>query len=83
MTCSICAAIDLRQRQRRGQHRRERDVFADETPQHRAGVLNHGVQVHRPRLEDRLASEEQQLSGEERRTLAGVVNLRRGLEHRV
>ena len=77
------AAIDLREGQRRGQHRRERDVLADETPQHRAGVLNDRVHVHRMRLEDRLASEEEQLSGEERRTLACVVNLRRCLEHRV
>ncbi len=68
------------------QHRREagrqRDVLADQPPQHLLDVLDHGVQIELDRLKDLPAPEREQLARHRRGLFSRPANLRQPLVRR-
>ena len=50
-------------------------VFAHQAPQHRPHLLHHAVEIQHARFEDLLAAEGQQLPGQSRGALSGLVDL--------
>ena len=69
------AGVGPHRAQSHGRPDGELDVLADEAREHLAGFFDEVVQVEHPRLQNLLSAEGQQLPGERRRALPGLLDL--------